>query len=635
MDEAKKLYLELQESIPDHPDSLHFLGLIYFQQGKIDKAKLLFEKSIKLNKNPTYLSNYALLAHHQKDYKKAIDLLEKAIELDRTYVGAFFNLGCIYSEIGDIQLAEAAYLNTLKLDGSNIKALFNLACVQEEQGKHDQLKITIDKLTKLKPSSSNHYHILGLALSRLQGRQYTDKAIIYFKKAINENPSSIETYRALASLYIEMNSLEKAYELYKKININKLKHRDLLIEYANCLTHINEIREADRIYESILKNEKNNISALTGKAMIYRLTCKFENSEKIYKDIINRDKLNYIAYYGLSQCRRFTANDIDIIEQLESNVEKKIHNLAFYSLGKVHDDLKNFQKAAFYYKKANDIRNRRMNFDKTEYKNKIDSIKDVFGLKFKKDVVTYGSQSQLPIFILGAPRSGTTLIEQIISSHPKVFGSGELNYIKEVAYEKYIDEDKRQKYPEKVLRLTNIKRDAEIYLEKINKLPTDKNIIRITDKMPSNYIYLGYILSMFPNSKIIHLKRNPIDTCLSIYFQNFNSEHQYSFDLNNLTFWYHKYYDLMEYWEKLYGEKILSINYNDVIDNTESTSKKIIEYCGLDWDENCLIHYKTKRVINTLSQWQARQPIYNTSKERWRNYEKYFPELVENLKDLK
>ena len=149
-----------------------------------------------------------------------------------------------------------------------------------------------------------------------------------------------------------------------------------------------------------------------------------------------------------------------------------------------------------------------------------------------KSVVTYGSLSELPIFILGAPRSGTTLIEQIISSHPKVFGAGELDYIKQVAHEKYIEANKRQLYPDKARRLTNIKRDAEIYLDKINKLPIDQNIVRVTDKMPTNFIYLGYILSMFPNSRIIHLTRHPVDTCISIYFQNFNSEHKYSFDLS-------------------------------------------------------------------------------------------------------
>ena len=533
-----------------------------------------------------------------------------------------------------MKLAEDAYLNTIRIDNTNVKALFNLACVQEELNKDDELQITIDKITSLKPSSSNHFHILGLALSRLKSGRYTDRAIEYFKKAISDNPSSIETYRALASLYIDSNSPEKAYELYKKINITELDYRDLSLEYANCLVHINEIKEADKIYENILKKEKANIAALNGKAMIYRLTGNFERAEIIYRDIIKRDKLNYVAYYGLSQCRKFTENDQEIYEQLESRIEKKSNSFAFFSLGKIYNDLKNYKKAAFYYREANKIRNKRMNFDKTEYTNRIDSIKGIFNTKFRNNIKLHGNLSELPIFILGALRSGTTLIEQIISSHPRVFGAGELNYIKQVAYEKDIAKNDRQQFPNKVLTASNIKRDAEIYLDKINKLSSDKSITRITDKMPTNFIYLGYILSMFPKAKIIHLKRHPVDTCLSIYFQNFNTEHKYSFDLNNLIFWYRKYHDLMVYWESLYGDKILSINYNDVIDNSERTTKLIIEYCNLDWDESCLTHYESNRVIHTSSQWQARQPIYKTSKERWRNYEQYFPELLEGLSDL-
>ena len=321
-------------------------------------------------------------------------------------------------------------------------------------------------------------------------------------------------------------------------------------------------------------------------------------------------------------------------DQLEKGLDKKSNSLALFSLGKIYNDLENYKKAASYYKKANQIKNKKINFNKTTYEKRIDSIVKIFNDQFKEDVKSYGNSSKLPIFILGAPRSGTTLVEQIISSHPKVFGAGELNYIKQIAYEKDIAQNERQNFPDKVLTLTNIKRDAEIYLDKITKLFSEKNIIGITDKMPVNYIYLGYILSMFPNAKIIHLKRHPIDTCLSIYFQNFNTEHKYSFDLRNLVFWYHKYHNLMIYWKNLYGDKILSINYNDVVDDFEKTAKLMIEYCNLEWDESCLTPHKSSRVIHTASQWQARQLIYKTSKERWRNYAKFFPELVEGLSDL-
>jgi hypothetical protein len=280
------------------------------------------------------------------------------------------------------------------------------------------------------------------------------------------------------------------------------------------------------------------------------------------------------------------------------------------------------------------MRDKKMDFIKTEYSNKINTIKDVFNVEYKEKIKSDGHTSELPVFILGAPRSGTTLIEQIIASHPKIYGAGELSFIKQIAYEKDITENQRESFPNKALTFSNIHRDAGIYLSKINSIFDNKNILRVTDKMPSNFIYLGYILSMFPNAKIIHLKRHPVDTCLSIYFQNFTSTHQYSFNLDNLIFFYREYFNLMKYWQGLYGDKILTIQYNDIVNNTESTAKSIINYCNLDWDANCLEHHKTERVIHTSSQWQVRQPIYKSSQDRWKNYEAYFPELVDGLYGL-
>ena len=634
LNDAKRLYLELLELIPAHPDSLHYLGLIYFQQGNLEEADKLFKKSIELNNNPVYLTNYALLAHHQKDYQKTIQLLKEAIALKPTYAGAWFNLGCTFSEMGDMKSAEDAYLHTIKIDNTNIKALFNLVSIQESLNKSDEVKLTINKLISTKPSSKDHYYTLGLALSRLKGNEYTSKAIEYFKKALAENPKSIEAYRALASMYMECNSTEKAYELYEKINVNQLDYRDLSLEYANCLTQVNEISKAEVIYKEILKKEKNNSSALNGIATIYRLNGKFKEAEILYRQIIETDKANYKAYYGFSQCKKFTANNESVFEKLKNEIKIKPNTLGYFALAKINDDLGDYSKATTYYRKANERRDKKIDFRKIEYSNKIKTIRGVFNVEYKKKIKFHGHTSELPIFILGAPRSGTTLIEQIIASHPKIYGAGELSFIKQIAYEKDITENQRESFPKKVLTFSNLHRDAEIYLSKINSILDNQNILRVTDKMPSNFIYLGYILSMFPNAKIIHLERHPVDTCLSIYFQNFTSAHEYSFNLDNLVFFYHEYFNLMKYWKGLYGDKILTIQYNDIVNNTENTAKSIINYCNLDWDTNCLKHHKTERVIHTSSQWQARQPIYKSSQDRWKNYEAYFPELADGLSGL-
>ena len=636
LNKAEKLYLELLKDFPEHPDCLHYLGLIYFQKGNLQKAEDNFKKSIKSNNNPTYLSNFALLANHQKKHDEAIKLLLEAVRLKPDYSEAWFNLGCTYSETGDMQASEDAYLKAIDSNNNYIKALFNLACVQESLGKSNEAKLTIDRITNLKPDSTNLYYTLGLALSRLNIKDNTTKAIEYFSKAISDNPDSIETYRALASLYIESNSVEKALELYERIVPNEPDYQELNLEYAHCLVKTGKTRKAENIFNDILNNNHDDLVALNGIATINRYAGKFSEAEDIYKKILDKDKNNINAYYGYSKCRKFTNDDEETINQLEIVINDKPGYLGYFTLGKIYNDLKIYDKAIEYYRKANNIRDIKINFDKTEHTNRVNSIIEVFNTEFVDQFKQYGVQSDLPVFILGTPRSGTTLIEQIISSHSRVYGAGELDYIKQIAYEKPVNSNLLKSYPERMNGLTGsiIDRDASIYLEEINKLMADNEIIRITDKMPGNFMYIGYIFIMFPNAKIIHAQRNPVDTCLSIYFQNFNSGHKYAFNLENLVFWYKEYIRLMKHWKTMYGEKILDVNYDDVVNDSEKSAKRMIEYCDLEWEEQCVSFHESKRTIHTSSNWQVKQPIYKTSQQRWRKYEDFIPELIDGLSEL-
>ncbi|MFL2555291.1 MAG: sulfotransferase [Gammaproteobacteria bacterium] len=640
LDDAKKVYDELLQVLPDSPDCIHFLGLIYFQQGKLELASEYFQKSISLSKNPLYFCNYSLLANHIKDYDKAIHLLEEAIDLRPNYSEAWLNLGSVHSARGNMVLAEKAYLNAVKFNSNYIRALFNLAVTQEALGKKKESVETIDRIIKLKPSE-NLYHTLGLALYVLDPNRYSVKAIKYFKKAIKFNPDSLETYRALATLYVESNSNEKALEVYKKISDKIKSHRDLNLEFASCLVSNGDLTKADIIYNSILDIEKENTIALNGKASIQQLLGNFIESESIYKKVLKNDPYNQKAYYGYSQCKKVDESDREYIHKLEGVIKNKENLFGFYALGKMYNDLGEYDKAFSNYKKANDIRSKKINFESELYSRKIDSIINVFTKKFINHFTEIGNLSEAPIFIIGSPRSGTTLIEQIISSHSSVHGAGELNYIRRIAYERTIKSN-TESYPERLLSLINsdnkaeeiIRRDSEIYLKEINSYLAQENILRVTDKMPNNFLYIGYIFMLFPNAKIIHAKRNPIDTCLSIYFQNFNSEHKYSFQLDDILFWYKEYSRLMAHWNGLYGDKILDIHYDKIINDIENTAKQMISHCNLNWEDQCVEFYKTGRAIHTSSSWQAKQPIYQTSRDRWRKYEKFIPELIDGLSEL-
>ncbi len=239
--------------------------------------------------------------------------------------------------------------------------------------------------------------------------------------------------------------------------------------------------------------------------------------------------------------------------------------------------------------------------------------------------------SKTPVFILGMPRSGTSLVEQILASHPQVHGAGELNNIMrlESGMPDLVGGGKR--FPDGLNKLTQEHVDelASHYLEHLAELSPDA--LRVTDKMPNNFLHLGTIQLLFPDARIIHCMRDPLDTCLSCYFQNFFAQHPYTNDLGHLGAYYNGYERLMAHWKQTLDLPIFDIRYEDLVENQETKSREMIEFIGLEWDEACLKFHENKRIGRTASYDQVRQPIYKGSVARWRNYESHLEPLRKAL----
>jgi hypothetical protein len=231
------------------------------------------------------------------------------------------------------------------------------------------------------------------------------------------------------------------------------------------------------------------------------------------------------------------------------------------------------------------------------------------------------SASDRPLFIVGMPRSGTSLTEQIIASHPAAFGAGELRFWSNVG-KQFKREVLMADFDEPFL--TNVAADCLLDLANYST-----EALRVVDKMPGNVKFVGLIHAVFPNARILHTRRNPIDTCLSIYFQDFNAGHSYSNDLDDLAHYYREYHNRMMHWHSVLPPGVLlDVPYESLVEDQESWSRKIIDFIGLEWDDKCLSFHQTERKVGTASNWQVRQPIYKGSKERWRNYEKFVAPLL-------
>ena len=307
---------------------------------------------------------------------------------------------------------------------------------------------------------------------------------------------------------------------------------------------------------------------------------------------------------------------------LEGSISANDRSYFCFALAKMYDDCREWDHSFKYIKQANLLARSRHHIVDLDDRNLFKSLKRVFSKDLFDELKPIGNQSEIPVFIIGMPRSGTSLVEQIISCHSEAAGVGELDNINMLA-ESIASPDIPKQYQQdwnKIFNQDSITKYSEDYLNtlRLNR----EGALRVTDKMPGNYFHLGLITILFPNASIIHVMRDPLDTCISCYFQPFTgSRHGWSFEPESIARHYSNYRKIMEYWKSILPTgKILDIKYEQLIDEPEMTARNMLEHCKLDWDPECLNFHNSNKVVNTASAWQVRQPMYKTSIKRWRRY---------------
>ena len=308
-----------------------------------------------------------------------------------------------------------------------------------------------------------------------------------------------------------------------------------------------------------------------------------------------------------------------LLEDVENlPVEEQIH--LHFALGKALADIREYEQSFRHQLQANALQRQQFTYDEIGAHTKIDRIRSAFTPEVMQSLTGVGDPSSLPVFIVGMPRSGTSLIEQILASHPRVFGAGELDLLGQLV----------------IAGTSNgITRDwvqtlGPRYLSGIRALAPPRD--RITDKMPSNFLFVGLIHIALPNARIIHARRNPVDTCLSCFSKLFAGEQQFAYDLGELGRYYRAYDRLMAHWRDVLPEgRMLEVDYEEVVADLEVQARRIIGYCGLEWNDACLEFHKTERAVRTASVMQVRQPIYRSSIGRWRPYARMLTPLLDAL----
>ena len=334
------------------------------------------------------------------------------------------------------------------------------------------------------------------------------------------------------------------------------------------------------------------------------------------------------AYSGLAQNMKGSPDD-GVLEAIEAQVKGQGPSrddkvLLHFAAGKLADDRGEFDRAFDHFERANAWKQAR--YDRAEVSQTAERSIEVFTPEFFAERKGWGSDDQRPVFIIGMPRSGTTLLEQVLARHPEVIGAGELPFVSRI-----VQAIPGGSYPTSVeaLAAPDIAQLAAQYSAQLDSLAP--GAARVTDKQPGNFLFAGMIALLFPGARVLHCRRHPVDTALSCFFQNFNGGQNYSFALDDLVHFTRRYQALMAHWSDVLSTPMLDVAYEGLVTEPERTAREVVAFCGLEWDDACLDHTGATTTVQTASRWQVRQPVYTSSVERWRRYEAHLGPLRDLL----
>jgi tetratricopeptide (TPR) repeat protein len=452
-----------------------------------------------------------------------------------------------------------------------------------------EAEISYRRALKLKPQLALAHHNLGV-VSRQLGRY--KEAEICLRTAIAIVPEYADAFFNLGLVLAKLNQSTEAESNFHLVLKQNPAHTHALIALGNMAANMGQFAQAERYYLQVLAIQPDNLAAWSAIPEIRKMTC---------------DDLGWLR---------------TSLQVLRRCLHPRELSRYYFSMAKYFDDVADPDQAFHHYHRGNELSKLvaapYQARQETDITNKICTTFSKPALSNKQKE---SSVSERPVFVVGMPRSGTTLVEQIVASHPLVIGAGELDFWTRAM------RHAMPATPSQEIESASVKYLSKAYLKLLNEITRDA--VRVIDKAPQNFRNLGLINTVFPNAKIIHMQRNPIDTCLSIYCQDFSSAFSYANDLENLAHYYREYQRLMTHWSAtIPASQLLHVPYDALVNDQEGWSRKIIAFIGLDWDQRCMHFQNTVRKVDTASQWQVRQGMYKTSILRWRKYEQYLGPLL-------
>jgi tetratricopeptide (TPR) repeat protein len=620
---------------PDAAEIHNNLGIALAALGRHDDAITRYATALALRADFAEAHNnlgIALAAAHRPD--QAIAHYEKAVALKPRYALAYNNLGNALSTLGRHAEAISHYERALAVSPDYAEAHANLGSALHALKRSSEAVAHFEKAIALKSDDAGAHINLGNALAALERHA---EAVAHFEKALAIAPGSAEAHNNFGNALASLERHDEAMRHYREAIAIAPAFAQPHSNLGDAYMVLNRAEEAIACYDRALTIDPQIAEAHRNRGTALLALGSLEQSRQAIETAVALAPQRAGIYRVLAELKRFTPGDphLAAMEALAGEPaalsEHERIDLHF-ALGKAYGDIGDHARAFGHLAEGNASQRRQTVYDEAGRLAMFERVKAVFTRELIAGKQGHGDPSALPVFILGMPRSGTTLVEQMLASHPKTFGAGEI-----MDFIKAIDSlgepgSSETKFPECVLAMggEELRRLAACYLETVAaQSPT---AARITDKMPSNFFCIGLIHLALPNARIIHMRRDPVDTCFSCFSRLFPVTLPYSYDLGELGRYYRGYEGLMAHWRRVLPENaMLEVQYEALVADFEPQARRIVDYCGLDWDDACAVFYQTRRPVRTASVVQVRQPIYQSSVGRWRPYREMLDPLLDAL----
>jgi tetratricopeptide (TPR) repeat protein len=559
-------------------------------------------------------------------FDRAIENFTKALQIKPDYAEAYNNLGAALKDEGELDAAIESYTKALRFDPDLAEAHYNMGAALQGKDDLNAAMKSYGKALRIKPDYAEVHNNIG---NLLQGKGDTDAAIESYARAIQFNPNYAEAHNNIGNVLQGKGETDAAKKSYTRALQFKPDYAEAHNNLGNVLLAKDDLDAAIDSYNKAIQFKPDYAEAHNNMGLALQDKYELDGAIESFTKALQIKSDYAETYRNITNVKKYKADDPLIANMsellLNSNLSSSDQSHLSFALGKAMEDIGQYDKAFKFLSAGNSLRKSELSYD-------IDVDRKLFTLvknTFQNDIpvlrtenCSFSLDEKTPVFIFGMPRSGTTLVEQILSSHSAVYGAGELEHLStEIAKLGWsiagVDE----------MKLNQLRK---LYLARLSKLATAETYV--TDKMPLNFIWIGFALSSLPKARFIHVQRDARATCWSLFKHYFTSRgNGYAYDLDDVVEYYKIYVELMSFWLAKFPDRIYDLNYETLTENQEAETRLLLKYVGLEWEDQCLDFHNNAREVRTASAIQVRQKMYKGSSQEWLKYKEHLTQFVQDL----